>query len=364
MRRFVAAWSEDRLVVETRARACAHGDALLSLPEDGDSDGATTHRVGDVEPGPWVLERREADAADARLRSRASLLAAFEAGTVHLAPELAAVLHGEPLGLDWRVAPGVRLAPFRTPTLLPATHTNAFLLTDGEGRARVLVEPAPSDEAEIERMAHWAHGVDAIFVTHHHSDHVGALAHLADRLGVPVLAHPATASRCRGARFQPMEDAEVLAAGERRWRAIHTPGHAAGHLCLFDPEAGTAIVGDMVAGTGTILVEPGDGDMGAYLESLGRLAQLGARRVLPAHGGLIVGGDVFARYALHRRMREAKVLAALKEAPGSVEALVPLAYDDAPRAVWPLARLSVEAHLLHLEGQGLACREGADWRAV
>ena len=212
----------------------------------------------------------------------------------------------------------------------------------------------------------------AIFVTHHHPDHVGALSALAGRLGdgrgsVPVLAHAATASRCEGGRdtrFRHLTDGEIIPVGCRHWRVLHTPGHAPGHLCLHDAAAGTVIVGDMVAGLGTILVEPGDGDMGAYLRSLERLADLEPRKVLPAHGGLLVGAEVFRRYARHRRMREAKVLAALRAAPGTAAQLVPVAYDDAPKAVWPLARLSLEAHLLHLEAEGKAERTATGWAAT
>lgn len=363
MRVFVAATDGDRLVVERRARPCAHGASIASLPErSGEPGAAIVERVGDVEVGPWSLVREAARPDDPRLESAVSLLREFEAGTLEAAPELMLALReGEPRA-DWEVAPGVRMAPFRTPTLLPATHTNSYLLTDG-GRPSVLVEPAPTDRAEIDRLARWAAGVDRLFVTHHHPDHVGALAELAERLDAPVIAHPSTASRLRGARFVHLEDGETLAVGDREWRAMHTPGHAPGHLCLIDEAAGTGIVGDMVAGVGTILVEPGEGDMGLYLASLERLAALDLRKVLPAHGGLLVGGDIFARYVQHRRMREEKVFAALQQAPGPVGALVPIAYDDAPKAIWPLARLSVEAHLLHLEAQGRAERTATGWGA-
>lgn len=351
-------------MVERRARPCAHGAEIVSLPErTGAPAVAIVERVGDVEAGPWSLLREPADPEDSRLEDVDTLLAGFDSGTLEAAPEVMVALREALPSADWEVAPGVRMAPFRTPTLLPATHTNSYLLMDGE-RPSVLIEPAPTDPAEIERLAAWAVGVDRIFVTHHHPDHVGGLAELAERLDAPVLAHPSTASRLRGARFQHLEDGETLVVGERGWRAMHTPGHAPGHLCLIDEEAGTGIVGDMVAGVGTILVEPGEGDMGEYLASLERLASLELRKVLPAHGGLLVGGEVFGRYALHRRMREEKVFAALQRAPGTVGGLVPIAYDDAPKAVWPLARLSVEAHLLHLEAQGRAERTADGWVAV
>jgi glyoxylase-like metal-dependent hydrolase (beta-lactamase superfamily II) len=112
----------------------------------------------------------------------------------------------------------------------------------------------------------------------------------------------------------------------------------------------------MVASKGTILVAPGDGDMRIYLEQLERLAALGARLALPAHGDPIdEPTTLFRRYIRHRAMREAKALAALPdriEIGQTLEELVPRAYDDTPPAMWPIARLSLASHLAKLEEEG------------
>ncbi len=207
-------------------------------------------------------------------------------------------------------------------------------------------------------------------MTHHHIDHVGGAAALSAALGLPLWAHAGTAARCPNLHFaRLLEDGERLALDGPQPLNIevwHTPGHAAGHLCFLDRRSGLLLAGDMVAGVGTILIEPGDGDMNEYIAQLERLASSGARRLVPSHGGLVLDAPgLLSGTAAHRRAREAKVIAALGDlGVGTAQELVPLAYDDAPRAVWPLAALSVEAHLLGLEARGRALFEQGRWRAA
>jgi glyoxylase-like metal-dependent hydrolase (beta-lactamase superfamily II) len=112
----------------------------------------------------------------------------------------------------------------------------------------------------------------------------------------------------------------------------------------------------MVASVGTILIAPGEGDMAAYLAQLERLERLDALVALPAHGEPIDAPSArFRQYIAHREKREAKVLAALAGAPidgGSLDALVPVVYDDTPPLLWPLGRMSLEAHLIKLVREG------------
>jgi glyoxylase-like metal-dependent hydrolase (beta-lactamase superfamily II) len=237
----------------------------------------------------------------------------------------------------------------------------------------LLVEPATPYEEERRAWVEWARALPAhgrtpvaIFCTHHHADHIGGAEFLSRELGLPLWAHAETASRLDVAVDRRLEDGELLAlAGPeaQRWRVLHTPGHARGHLCLFEEEQGHVVVGDMVASVGTILIEPGDGDMRVYLEQLRRLEALGAAVALPAHGDPIPEPSrLFARYVAHRLMRENKVLAALAAAGAAgaaPEDLVPVAYDDTPRPLWPLARLSLEAHLVKLVDEGRARRDGS-----
>lgn len=272
------------------------------------------------------------------------------------------------------VAPTIQMLPVRTPTLPPATHTNTFLVGTREA---VLIEPATPYKGEQDLMIEWVHearlnGIEpiAILATHHHPDHVGGATALQERLQLPLWAHAMTAQRLDG-----IVDVDMLIQdGERlvlqgptptALSALHTPGHAPGHLCFVDEATGMMIAGDMVASVGTIIVEPTDGDMLLYLESLRKMAGLQPEALLPAHGDVIREPQVILEfYIQHRLMREGKVLAALRARgkPSRPRHLVAQAYDDTPKHLWPLALQSIEAHLIKLEREGRIQKHGDRWQ--
>ena len=253
------------------------------------------------------------------------------------------------------VAPDVRVLAVRTPTLLPATHTNLIVV----GRdAAVLIEPATPYEdeqdralAEVAALRDAGVHVTSLLLTHHHPDHAGGAARFAAALGLAVRGHEETLRRLDAdvPRGRPIADGEEIESV----RAVFTPGHAPGHHAYLHARSGFVVAGDMVAGIGTILIEPSEGDMAVYLASLDKLAALRPVALVPAHGD-VLEPEVLARYVAHRLAREAKVLAALERhgGPATPADLVPDAYSDAPTQVWPLAALSTEAHLVKLERDG------------
>jgi len=266
----------------------------------------------------------------------------------------------------------IRRFAVRTPTLPPATHTNVYVL--GRGRVAVVDPASPyADEqarldAALDVLRRGGERVVELILTHHHVDHVSGAAHLAERLGVGIAAHAATAAKLRAmGRFEVtriIHDGEPLEFGVR---AMLTPGHAPGHLCFVHDGARAIVAGDMVASEGTIIVEPDDdGDMKQYLDSLRALRALDPKVLLPAHGPPIVGAEAAAAkldfYVAHRLEREARVLASLSTEPQTVSALVPPAYPDVSPMLYPLAARSLLAHLIKLETEGRAARDGDRWR--
>jgi ribonuclease/clavin/mitogillin len=259
----------------------------------------------------------------------------------------------------------------RTPTLPPATHTNSYALGS---RDVVLVEPATPYEDEQREWITWARSLAsagrnlvAIVATHHHVDHVGGIDVLAKELALPIWAHAETASQIDMPVARKLADGDAIVLEgptPETWRVLHTPGHAWGHVCLWNEDDRTVVVGDMVASVGTILIAPGDGDMRIYLEQLERLAALDAALALPAHGEPIDAPTaLFRYYVAHRLKREAKIVAAVAAAPGSTpDELVPVAYDDTPVHVWPIALLSLRAHLDKLVAEGRAVVDGERYR--
>jgi ribonuclease/clavin/mitogillin len=264
------------------------------------------------------------------------------------------------------IARSIALFAARTPTLPPATHTNSYALGT---RDVLLVEPATPFADEQRAWIEWARSLEAdgrrlvaIVATHHHPDHVGGADALLRALGVPLWAHAETAARIAMPVARRLEDGETFTLDgpiPDAWQVLHTPGHAPGHVCLWNADERAVVVGDMVASVGTILIDPIDGDMRAYLEQLERLARLDARVALPAHGEPIDQPTaLFRYYVAHRQKREAKIVAtrAALRAAGSAsptaEEIVPMAYDDVPASSWPIALLSVKAHLKKLADEG------------
>ena len=268
---------------------------------------------------------------------------------------------------------GLRVLPLRSPTLPPATHTNTSFV----GTKRIfVVDPAPPAQADRDTLVGavtWLRQLGAVptavVLTHHHPDHCGAAAWLADACELPIWAHPGTQALVGSSLTvdRTLAEGTWLEGGPARsdrWLVLHTPGHASDHLVLWDPIGRRLVAGDMVAGVGTIVVAPPDGHMATYLDQLRRLKALGATHLVPAHGDVIDDPEAVLGFTLaHRLKREAKVLAGLRPEACSLSELTARAYDDVPRALHPLAARAALAHLIKLADDGRARRTGDGlWR--
>lgn len=270
------------------------------------------------------------------------------------------------------VAPDVGVVHVRTPTLPPATSTNCWLVGTDE---LTIVDPASPYEdeqarlfAEVEALLAGGRRVRRLFLTHHHQDHVSGATDLQARLraagvDVPVAAHPVTADLVapRIRVDELVHDGDVVVDGVR---AVHTPGHAPGHLVLSG--AGWIVAGDMVAGVGTIVLDPSEGDLQDYLDSLERLRGLGADRLFPAHGPVMPHADaVLSFYVAHRHQRTDQVRGALVRLGASrPDELAPAVYPELDPRMLPVAAMQILTHLRWLGAHGLAREVGSGrWSA-
>ncbi len=272
----------------------------------------------------------------------------------------------EDAGAPPPLPPGVTRILAPNPSLMTGPGTNTYLVADTTDAAAgcVVIDPGPEIEAHLAVVAAAAQahgGARAILVTHGHPDHVEGAARLRALTGAPVLAWSREGSPVAD---ETLADGQIVAIGStvggRALRAIYTPGHRFDHLCFWLTDADTLFAGDLVAGVGTVVIIPPEGDLLDYLASLRGLLTLNLRQILPAHGPAIDDPSaLLAGYINHREAREAQVIAALAaggQAPQTIAALVARIYTDVDPQLHAVAAYSVQAHLLKLAREGRARR--------
>jgi glyoxylase-like metal-dependent hydrolase (beta-lactamase superfamily II) len=266
----------------------------------------------------------------------------------------------------------------RTPTKPPATHTNCYLIYTS--REILVIDPGSPYEDEQQALAAClddlvAEGrkVREIVLTHVHPDHVGGVNALTAHFGgtVSVAAHSITAEALAGSiRVDRLiEDGEIIelkGSPPIRLRAMHTPGHARGHLCFYEERTGSLISGDNIVGLGSVLIDPPEGNMRAYLESLRLMGSLENLTVLfGGHGPAI--GNPYAKideYISHRLEREQNILAAVRGGSTTPQQIVVRVYTDVSPKAHAMAERAVLAHLEKLEGDGLVARSNGAWTTL
>jgi len=268
---------------------------------------------------------------------------------------------GEPIP-EIEMRPGLVQVPLRTPTLPPATHTNCYVVGGDEV---IVIDPASPYEEEQALLDSILdkRNIREIWLTHLHRDHVSGANHLKKRRGVKIAAHPLTARDLEGVvevdrTFQQNERLEL--EGNPGWilRVLHTPGHARGHVCIFEEKNGSLITGDLMAGFGTILIDPPEGHMATYLDSLRRMKALDVTALFPAHGPVMANAKgKIQEYLDHRMDREQKIFAAWQKGLHEPRAIVKEVYTDVAPAMYALAERSVVAHLEKLREEERILRE-------
>ncbi|MCE0759137.1 MBL fold metallo-hydrolase [Marinobacter sp. G11] len=275
----------------------------------------------------------------------------------------AEIVPGEPV----EVAAGVIRLTAPNPGMMTGPGTNTYIL--GHERFTV-IDPGPANEAHIERILELTGGVvDQVLTTHTHMDHSPAARVLKERTGCRVFGWPAPDAPSHDKAFSPddepgHEDLVVTEAGVLK--VLHTPGHASNHLCFLLLEQELLFAGDHIMQGSTVVINPPDGDMKAYVESLYELLEEPVRFIAPAHGFLMGQPEAVIDYLItHRLSREHKIFRALEAlAPVSLKDLTAKAYDDVPAAIHGLAARSALAHLLKLEAEHRAFQKDELWHTV
>ena len=285
--------------------------------------------------------------------------------------------------LDWNTLQPVPLlknvlrltAP--NPGVMTGPGTNSYLVGDPH-TGYIAIDPGPADAGHIERLWRAAGGdIRMIMCTHSHPDHspgakpLQALCADAPHGVPPILGLPSAPTARAASEFTPdrmllnNEQTILIPRGQmanstfknekHTLKVIYTPGHAANHVCLVLLEDGLLFSGDHILNGSTTVVDPPDGEMTAYLDSLDALSAACAEHhidfILPAHGYVLGSApQAISQLKAHRLKREAKILKVMQAQPdGSMDDWVASAYDDVPPRIWPVARRSLLAHVERIQ---------------
>lgn len=251
----------------------------------------------------------------------------------------------------------VKLVLAPNPSLMTGPGTNSFVVGAAPAGC-VVIDPGPADQQHLARLAEEARragGAKAILITHGHHDHSEGAKELAKLTGAPVLAWSREGTPDAD---EELQDQHMIDCGVDRLRVVHTPGHRFDHVCFYLEQAQVLFAGDLVAGVGTVVIIPPEGDVADYLASLRRLLEMEIKRIAPGHGPAIPSPrEKLQEYIDHRMLREQQIIDALASGPKTIPAMVQQIYSDVDPRLHEWAGLSVHAHLLKLESEGRVSKE-------
>ncbi len=272
--------------------------------------------------------------------------------------------------------------------------SNVWVLHDGNDAA--LIDAGYGDDQSIDERTRFFQQempqlrVQNILITHHHFDHSSGGRRLRDLLHAETAINPIDeailhtptesnedlpdekeiAERARLWRDEALHtpidrtlaDGETVTVGGLTVRAVHTPGHTAGHNCYWVEPLGVLFTGDNVLGVGTSAIGPPPaGDMQAYLDSLVRMRELQAKLFAPGHGPLVRETDAKIKELLdHRAVRDRQILDLIDHGYEYDRQLRRALYPEIQKGLRRAARGQIRAHLARLVGQGVVTLEEID----
>lgn len=255
------------------------------------------------------------------------------------------------------VTPTASVMLCHNPGQMSLDGTNTWILRAPGSDRVVVLDPGPEDPEHLARVA----GVGEValtIVSHRHFDHTEGLGTFVKLTGSPV--HAVT-EEFRSGDGGGLADGEVFDVDGLRLRVLRTPGHTKDSVSLVvegvgagDP--GAVLTADTILGHGTTVLDPQDGDLGDYLDSLDALIEVGAGRIcLPGHGPELPDvADIARYYRAHRHERLDQVRAAVAHlgADADVQTVVEHVYQDVDPSLWPVAAMSVGVQLRYLRERG------------
>ena len=254
------------------------------------------------------------------------------------------------------------------PGVFTGGGTNTYLV----GREDLtLIDPGPNIKEHIDEIIRVGENkIKRILVTHTHTDHSPAALPISKVLDVPMYGRLIDGeSSWEDETFIPdviLNDADIIKTDEYTLEVIHTPGHASNHLCFLIKELNCLITGDHIMDGSTVVIGPPDGNMEDYLESLNKLFKYKIDCLAPGHGNFMYEPKkVIESIIRHRLSREAKVLRRLEDVGDiDLESLTAIVYDDVPEQLHPIAKFSLEAHLLKLLNEGVIKKDNNNFAKI
>ena len=257
-----------------------------------------------------------------------------------------------------QVTPLVRRITAGNSGIFTGPGTNTYLIGNDEV---TVIDPGPALPTHIEAITQTSSHIKQILLTHTHPDHSPGTKLLQDKIGVPVFALITDSSKDQDTTFTPeriLSDGETLTSKDYTIEVIHTPGHASNHLCYLLKQEKLLFTGDHIMDGSTVVISPPDGNMQEYIDSLLKLKKYDLNKIAPGHGELMDDPYTAVEWIVQHRMeRESKVIETLQlQKSGDLDTLVKNVYSDVDPILHPIAKWSLESHLIKLINDGVVKR--------